>query len=236
MSPDAMRWAPNHMTATVERLKMSMTIGKTSAMSRPTCRPASVSRSLASAKRDSSWSSRTNARTTRMPVICSRMTRLTPSSEVCMRPNHGTMREMTRPTTRPSSGTATATSHESPTSSRSAMMMPPTIMIGVVTSSAKPMKTTICTWVTSLVLREMSVGAPKRVTSCAENSTTLPKTRPRTSRPIAMATRAARKVPATAAAICTRLTPSMRAPWLRMKPVSPLATPSSMISPLRLGR
>ncbi len=85
-----------------------------------------------------------------------------------MRPNHGTMREMTRPTTRPSSGTATATSHESPTSSRSAMMMPPTIMIGVVTSSAKPMKTTICTWVTSLVLREMSVGAPKRVTSCAE--------------------------------------------------------------------
>ena len=48
------------------------------------------------------------------------------------------------------------------------MMMPPTIMIGVVTSSAKAMKATICTWVTSLVLREMSVGAPKRVTSCAE--------------------------------------------------------------------
>ena len=78
-----------------------------------------------------------------------------------MRPNHGTIRQMTRPTTRPSSGTATATSQDSPTSSRSAMMMPPTIMIGVDTSSAKPMKTTICTWVTSLVLREMSVGAPK---------------------------------------------------------------------------
>ena len=42
------------------------------------------------------------------------------------------------------------------------MMMPPTIMIGAVTIIATPMKTTICTWVTSLVLREISVGAPNR--------------------------------------------------------------------------
>ena len=34
--PLATRWAPNHRTATVEALKISMTIGKTSAMSRPT--------------------------------------------------------------------------------------------------------------------------------------------------------------------------------------------------------
>jgi hypothetical protein len=151
-----------------------------------------------------------------MPVICSRMTRLTPSSETCIRPNHGTIREMTRPTQRPSSGTATATSQDSPTSSRSAMMMPPTIMIGVVTSIANAMNVTICTWVTSLVLREMSVGAPKRVTSCAEKPTTVPKTLPRMSRPIPMATLAARKVPATDAVICTRLTASMIAPWLMM--------------------
>ena len=188
MSPEAIRWPPNHMTATVDRLKISMTIGKTRAISRPTCRPALVRSPFASAKRASSCSSRTKARTTRMPVICSRMTRLTPSSEVCMRPNHGTMREMTSPTQRPSSGTATATSHDSPTSSRSAMMMPPNIMIGVVTSSAKAMKATICTWVTSLVLREMSVGAPKRVTSWAEKPTTVPKTLPRMSRPMPMAT------------------------------------------------
>ena len=149
-------------------LKMNMTIGKTSAMSRPTWRPASVRSALASPKRASSWSSRTKARTTRMPVICSRRTRLTPSSEVCIRVNHGTIRQMTSPTTRPSSGTATATSHDSPTSSRSAMMMPPNIMIGVETSIAKPMKRTICTCVTSLVLREMSVGAPNRATSWAE--------------------------------------------------------------------
>ncbi len=99
---------------------------------------------------------------------------------------------MTRLTQRPSSGTATATSHDSPTSSRSAMMMPPTIMIGVETSIAKPMKTTICTCVTSLVLREMSVGAPKRETSWAEKSMTVPKTVRRRSRPSPIATRAAR--------------------------------------------
>ena len=95
-----------------------------------------------------------------MPVICSRMTRFTLSSEVCISRNCGIIRGMTRPTTTPSTGTATAMSQDSATSSRNAMKMPPTMMIGVETMIGSAMKTTICTWVTSLVLREISVGAP----------------------------------------------------------------------------
>ena len=63
------------------------------------------------------------------------------------------------------------------------MTMPPTIMIGAETIIAAPMKTTVCTWVTSLVLREISVGAPKRETSWAEKSPTRAKTAARRSRP-----------------------------------------------------
>ena len=44
-----------------------------------------------------------------------------------------------------STGTAAATSHDRPTSSRRAMMTPPTIMIGAETMSVKPIITSICT-------------------------------------------------------------------------------------------
>ena len=127
-----------------------------------------------------------------MPVICSRSTRLTQSTDSCIRRNWGTMRRITRPTHSASSGTATATSHERPTSSRSAMITPPTIMIGAETITAAAMKTTCWTWVASLVLREIRVGAPKRETSWAENSPTREKTAPRRSRPRPAAARAAR--------------------------------------------
>ncbi len=190
--PLSTRWAPNHSTATVEALKMIMTIGKTSAMSLPTARAVPVYCVLASAKRARSWSSRTKARTTRMPVICSRSTRFTQSTDSCMMRKLGIILRMTRATLRASRGTATATSQDSPTSSRTAMTMPPTIMIGADTIIAAPMKTTVCTWVTSLVLREMSVGAPKRDTSCAEKSPTRAKIPARRSRPMPAAARAPR--------------------------------------------
>ena len=54
------------------------------------------------------------------------------------------------------------------------------------------MRTSICTWVTSLVLREIRVGAPNLLTSWAEKSTTVPNRLARTSRPIPIATLAAR--------------------------------------------
>ena len=181
--PFSTRCEPNHRTATVEALKISMTIGKIIAISRPTASAVPVYWVLASANRACSCSSRTKARTTRMPVICSRSTRFTQSTDSCMSRNCGIILRITSATDSASAGTATATSHESPTSSRSAMMMPPTIMIGADTIIAAPMKTTVCTWVTSLVLREIRVGAPKRETSWAEKSPTRAKMPARRSRP-----------------------------------------------------
>ena len=51
-------------------------------------------------------------------------------------------------------------------------------MIGAETITAAAMKTTCWTWVASLVLREIRVGAPKRETSWAENSPTRENTAP----------------------------------------------------------
>ena len=61
------------------------------------------------------------------------------STAFCMERKCGSIRLMTRPTEPPSSGTATATSQDSPMSSRRAMTTPPTIMIGAETMSASPM-------------------------------------------------------------------------------------------------
>ena len=52
------------------------------------------------------------------------------------------------------------------------------------------MTTSICTCVTSLVMRVMSDGAPKVATSWAEKSVTRWNSAPRTSRPNAIAARA----------------------------------------------
>ena len=95
---------------------------------------------------------------------------------------------------------------------------------------------TVCTWVTSLVLRLTSVGAPNRDSSCAENWPTRRKTDERTSRPREAEVWAPIRVAPIVAMICTNDTASMTRPVLRMKLVSPTATPSSMIRPFRLGR
>ena len=165
MSPLLTRPAPNHSTPTVDALRMTMTMGKISAWRRPTASAVPVSVVFAPANRASSKSSRTKARTTRIPVICSRMIRLTLSMDVCMIRNCGIIRRITRPTASASRGTATATSQDRPTSCFRAMTMPPTMLIGAETMRARAMKTTIWIWVTSLVLREMRVGAPNLETS-----------------------------------------------------------------------
>ena len=61
-----------------------MTIGKIRIIRRPTRSWVRVSSALAAPKRAVSCGSRTKARTTRMPEICSRSTRLTPSMRVCI--------------------------------------------------------------------------------------------------------------------------------------------------------
>ena len=88
-----------------------------------------------------------------------------------------------KPIAAPRTGTATATSHDRPTSSRRAMTIPPTIMIGAINIMVRLMKTRVCTCVTSFVLRVMSEGAPNLAISRLENSPTRWKIFERRSRP-----------------------------------------------------
>ena len=80
ISPVSTCMPPNQITPMTVTLRMSMTAGNSSTNSEPTLRPTTMMSVLASRKRSSSIGSRTKARMTRMPVSCSRMTRLTPSS------------------------------------------------------------------------------------------------------------------------------------------------------------
>ena len=98
------------------------------------------------------------------------------------------------------------------------------------------MKTTVWTCCTSLVLRVMSEAVPKRLISTCENVSTLPKMAPRTSRPKPIATLAPQYTAMMAAALRSRVTPTMTKPVRMMKSVSPVAMPWSMISAFRSGR
>jgi hypothetical protein len=91
-SPPATRFDPNHTTAAHDALMISRTVGNMNDISRPALSDVSVTCSFTKANRSTSCGSRTNARTTRMPVICSRSTRLMPSMRSCMRRNVGTIR------------------------------------------------------------------------------------------------------------------------------------------------
>ena len=191
---------------------------------------------LAFPNRAVSSGSRTNARTTRIPPICSRSTRLTSSIIDCIRRNRGTIRTTITPIAPARTGTDTATSHDSPGSSRSAMTIPPMHMIGAATSIVQEVSTSICTCWTSFVHRVISDGAPNRATSCVENSPTRWKTAARTSAPTPVAVRAPWCTAAIEQATCTRLISSISPPSRRIRPVSPVAMPRSMISAFRLGR
>jgi len=67
------------------------------------------------------------------------------------------------------------------------MMMPPTHMIGAAIVTFSIISTTICTCWTSFVLRVISEGVPKWLSSACEKLSTLRNRAPRTSRPKAMA-------------------------------------------------
>ena len=88
-------------------------------------------------------------------------------------------------TARISAGTLTSSSHDSEKPSRIAMTIPPTAMIGAITSIVNVISTRICTCCTSLVLRVISDAAPKRPISRAENVPTWWKIPARRSRPTA---------------------------------------------------
>ena len=99
------------------------------------------------------------------------------------RRNPGIIRLTMKPTANTSTGTLTSSSHDSTRPSRIAMMIPPTAMIGAATSIVNVISTSICTCCTSLVLRVISDGAPKRPTSRAEKEPTWWNKRARRSRP-----------------------------------------------------
>ncbi len=216
MSPVSIRWPPNHSTATLVAFAMSITSGNSRALMRPTCNAVSVSSPLATSNRSRSVGSRTNARTTRIPVICSRRIRLTASMRTCITRKAGTIRAIRTNMVIARTGTAATSTSDVPTSSRSAMTMPPMPMIGAITTMVQLISTSICTCCTSLVLRVMSDGAPNRPNSRAENSPTRRSTASRTSRPTAMAVRAAKYTEPIEQPICTELIASITAPVVRM--------------------
>ena len=224
------------MIATLVAFMISITVGNISDISRPTPTATVISSSFAPLKRARSSSSRTKARITRMPLICSRMMRLMASIRVCIERKSGRIRLMVKARTATSSGTTTSRSPESFTSSRRAMITPPTTMTGAAIIMVRLSSTTIWTCCTSLVVRVISVGAPNRPTSRAEKVWTWSNTAARTSRPSAIATRAPTKTAAIAQTTWSSVTASIQPPTRRMVSVSPWVTPSSMRSAFRLGR
>ena len=186
-SPPESTWmAPNHRIAIDDRLKIAITVGIISANSRFTRRAVWVRSWLASSKRRSSCSVRTKARITRMPDSVSRMTWLIRSTLTCMTRKRGRARDSISPMNTARSGMITISRADSATSSRTAMMIPPTAMIGAMIITLSAMTRTVWTCWTSFVLRVMRVGAPKWFVSACENDSTFWKIAPRTSRPKAM--------------------------------------------------
>ena len=164
-----MRSAPSQMAATLEALSTSMTMGNRNAISWPARSAVAVTSWLTPAKRSLSSGSRTNARTTRIPVICSRSTSLSESMRICITRNCGTMRRITLPTPSSRAGMLTSRMPDRSMSSCSANTTPPTNVIGATTSRVHVISTSICTCWTSFVIRVISDGAPNAPTSRAEN-------------------------------------------------------------------
>ncbi len=214
----------------------SITVGNIPASQRPAVTETWVRSSLALRNRSVSWRSVTKARTTRTPVICSRSSRFTSSIRTCISRKLGTIRLTMNPIDSASTGTIAATSHDRPASTWMAITMPPTIMIGADTMSVPPISTSICTCWTSLVSRVISDGGPNCCTSRAEKDPTRAKIAARRSRPKPIALRAENQTAPMEQATWTSVTPSITAPRRRIRPVSPLTTPRSMMSALRLGR
>ena len=110
------------------------------------------------------------------------------------------------------SGIATTNTIDSPTSWRTAITTPTTIVIGAATAIVHAITTSICTCCTSLVTRVMSDGEPNWPTSRADNRVTLWNIPWRTSRPNFIANLAEKYMAATASITCTTVIPSRIAP------------------------
>ncbi len=166
--PDTTWSAPNHTTATPAMFTKNVTVGNIRACRRPPRRAVAVSVSLLVRKRSLSSGSRTNARTTRMPVSCSRITPLMPSIWSCIRRKVGVMRQMIEPWARSTRGMVTMKIQDRPASWRTARITPPTAVNGAPRSIVQVISTSICTCWTSFVMRVMRLGGPNWFTSRLE--------------------------------------------------------------------
>src|SRR5436309_1655725 len=236
IAPASTRIAPNHRTATVDRLRIPVIVGIVIANRRVTRSWVSKRSSLAVSNRASSWRVRTKARMTRTPASVSRITWLIRSSFACVARNRGIARLMTTAMTSAINGMTTTRRPDSGTSVRRAMMIPPTIRIGAEIMIVRARKTSCWTCWTSFVLRVISEAGPKWLTSTWLNVSTLAKIELRTSRPKLIAMRELRYTAATAATPSRAVTTSISPPTRRMWSLSPLATPLLMMSPFRSGR
>jgi hypothetical protein len=137
------------------------------------------------------------------------MTWLIRSIFFCIDRNSGIARLMINHSSTTITGMITARVQDRGTSWRRAMMMPPIPIMGAKIIKERPMVTIICTCWTSLVLRVMSEGVPKRLISPWEKLSTFRKNALRTSRPKPMAALAPIYVEVTAHAVCRSATRSM---------------------------
>ncbi len=147
---------------------INITVGNVAACRRPARSAVWVSSSFAWLNRSVSCGSRTNARTTLMPVICSRNTRFTRSTRPCMAWNDGTIRYTIEPRMITAAGMANSRMTDRLTSSRTAKKIPMIIVSGAAIIIVVARITSVCTWVTSFVVRVISDGAPNCPTSWAE--------------------------------------------------------------------
>jgi len=148
---------------------MASSSGSARAKIRLTRKAVLVRSALAASNRSRSYGVRLKARMTRTPVICSRSTCVIRSIFTCIDWKRGIAKYIRIAKTAIISGRITIRMADSVTFSRTARMMPPTSMMGAVTSMVSAIWTKSCTCWTSLVLRVISEGVPKRFISAAEN-------------------------------------------------------------------
>ena len=170
--PALMRSEPNHTTATLEILIINVAVGNIKACKRPPRNATSVTAAFASLKRFFSSGSRTNARTIRIPVSCSRRISLMRSMRSCILRNDGTMLPIISPSNTARIGIENIKIRDKPRSCCMASTTPPIEVNGAPSSKVQVINTSICTCCTSFVIRVIKDGAPNCATSRAEKSLT----------------------------------------------------------------
>ena len=233
--PASTLWLPIHMRPIIVKLMVNMMRGIIDAMIRLTLRWVSTKSLLAASNRSASCSSRLKARTTRIPVRFSRRTRLSLSILAWMALKRGIPLRIPQVIKRARKGRAHISVRDRSGSMDTAIMTPPTAMMGALTTILRVIRTTIWTWVMSLVVRVMSDAVPSLSNSRREKRSTREKTFSRRSRPKPVEVLEDRYPAPMAQAIPMKATRSIRPPVSRIYRVSPAGIPTSTIFAMSVG-